>query len=65
MKAWESRIVPVGFAFSAVLFLFAALKPLIKGQSLNAAFLAIGALALVVAIATWRKSGPGPRSSDT
>lgn len=59
MKVWEQRIVPVSFALSSVLFLFAALKPVIKGETLNAAFLGIAVLSLVLAIATWRKSGDG------
>jgi hypothetical protein len=59
MKVWENKIVPVSFAISSLLFLFAALKPVIKGQPLNVAFFCIGALCLVLAIATWRKSGGG------
>jgi len=59
MKVWENKIVPVSFAISSVLFLFAALKPVIKGQPLNVVFLCVGALCLVLAIATWRKSGGG------
>lgn len=60
MKVWESKIVPVTFTLSTLLFLFAALKPLIKGQPLNAAFLSIALIAFVIAIVTWRKSGEGP-----
>lgn len=60
MKIWEKRIVPVSFVLSAMLFVFAALKPVIKGQRLNAAFLAIGVLCLILGIATWRK--PADRS---
>lgn len=62
MKVWEKKIVPVSFAFSTVLFLFAAVKPVIKGQPLNVAFLGVGVVCLVLAIATWRKSreGAGP-----
>lgn len=65
MKVWERKIVPVSFALSGVLFLFAAVKPIIKGQPLNVAFLAVGVLSLVIAIATWRKSvdGSGPPSA--
>lgn len=57
MKNWENRIVPVSFVVSGMLFLFAALKPVLKGQPLNAAFFAIGVLGLILGIATWRKSG--------
>lgn len=65
MKVWEKKIVPVSFALSTVLFLFAALKPLIKDQPLNAAFLSLAVVSLVIAIATWRKSGEvsGPPSA--
>ncbi len=57
MKGWEKKIVPAAFAVSTVLFLFAALKPAIKGQPLNAAFLSIGVVCFVLAIATWRNAG--------
>jgi hypothetical protein len=59
MKVWENKLVPISFALSSVLFLFAAVKPVIKGQPLNVAFLGVGALSLVLAIATWRKSSDG------
>ncbi len=59
MKVWKNKLVPLSFALSSVLFLFAALKPVIKGQSLNVAFLGVGVLSLLLAIATWRKSGDG------
>lgn len=59
MKVWKNKLVPISFALSSVLFLFAALKPVIKGQPLNVAFLGVGVLSLVLAIATWRKSGEG------
>jgi hypothetical protein len=40
-----------------MLFLFAALKPVVNDQEVNAAFLAIGALCLILGIATWKKGG--------
>jgi hypothetical protein len=62
MKNWEKKIVPITLAFSTVLFLFAAFKPVIKGEPLNVAFLSIGVICFVLAIATRRKSqeGSGP-----
>jgi len=67
MKAWEQKIVPIGFAFAGVLFLVAALKPFLKnGEQLNASFLALSVLSLAVGLATWRKSvrgGPGSPSA--
>lgn len=62
MKVWEAKLVPVSFSLSTLLFLFAAFKPLAVGEPLNAAFLSIGVISLVVAIATWRKSGHPPGS---
>jgi hypothetical protein len=55
----KKKIVPLSFALSAALFLFAALAPAIKGQALNATYLSIGALSLVLALMTWRKGGIG------
>ena len=57
MKVWETRIVPVSFVVSSMLFLFAALKPVVNDQPVNAAFLAIGVLCLILGIATWKKGG--------
>ena len=58
MKVWEQKLVPIGFTLSGLLFLLAAVvKPLIKGQPINAAFLSLGALFLILGIATWRKAG--------
>ena len=60
MKVWEKKLVPISFAFAGVLFLLVAvLKPVIKGQPINVAFLCVGVLSLVLGIATWRKSGDG------
>ena len=53
----KKKIVPLSFALSAVLFLFAALVPAIKGQALNATYLGISALSFVLALMTWRKAG--------
>ncbi len=61
---WEKKIVPVSFAFSTVLFLLAALKPVIKGQPLNVTFLGVAVACLVLAIATWQKSGDGSGPSS-
>lgn len=58
MKVWEKKLVPISFAVSGVLFLFAGvLKPAIKGQPLNVVFLCVGALLIILGIATSRKSG--------
>lgn len=60
MKVWVKKLVPILFAFNGMLFLLVAVvKPVIKGQPLNVAFLGIGALSLVLGIAIWRKSGDG------
>jgi hypothetical protein len=61
-KTWEKKIVPFGFSLAGALFLFAAVVPALEGDPLNAAFLGVGALFLILGIATWRKasqdSGP-------
>jgi hypothetical protein len=61
----KKKIVPLSFALSAVLFLFAALEPVSQGQALNATFLSIGALSFVLALVIWRKAGndSGPPGS--
>lgn len=59
MTAWKNKLVPISFAISSVLFLFAAVKRIIKGQPLNVATLGLGVLSLALFIATWRKSGGG------
>ena len=59
MKAWESKIVPVGLALAGVLFLFAAFKPMFTGESLNAAFFALGIVSLILSLAVSRKR-PSP-----
>ncbi len=59
MKVWKNKLVPISFALSSVLFLFAALKPVIKGQPLEVLFLGVGVLSFVIAIVTWQKSGDG------
>ena len=57
MKIWETRIVPVSLVVSSMLFLVAALKPVMADRPVNAAFLAIGVLCLILGIATWKKGG--------
>ncbi len=61
----KKTLVPLLFAVSAVLFLFAALTPVFRGQPLNAAYLSIGALSFVLALMTWRRTriAPGPPSA--
>lgn len=66
MKAWEKKLVPISFVFVSVMFLLiAVVKPVIKGQPINFAFLAIGVLGIVLGLAAWRKSGDvsGPPSA--
>jgi len=66
MKAWEKKLAPISFVFASVLFLLiAVVKPVIKGQPLNVALLAISVLGIVLGIAAWRKSGDvsGPPSA--
>jgi hypothetical protein len=53
----KKKLVPLSFALSAVLFLFAALVPAVNGQALNASALSVGALSFVLALMTWRKAG--------
>ncbi|HLF84452.1 MAG TPA: hypothetical protein VI837_09780 [Blastocatellia bacterium] len=59
MKVWKNKLVTILFALAGVLFLVPTVKSVIKGQPLNVAFLGVGVLSLVLAIATWRKSGKG------
>lgn len=57
MTARERLIAPLGFALAGIVFLVAALIPLAKGQPLNATFLPLGLLSLILGLATWRRAG--------
>jgi hypothetical protein len=63
MKNWKNKLVPMLWALGGVLFLVpAVLKPVIKGEPLNSAFLAIAFMFFTFAVvffAVGRKSGGG------
>jgi len=62
----RSNAGAVGFAAVAVAFLLIALIPAFRGGSVNATFLAVGVVFLVLSIAAGRRrppaSPPGPGS---
>jgi LPXTG-motif cell wall-anchored protein len=60
VRAWEHKVVPAGFALAGALFLVAALKPAVTGQSLNATFFVLGVVFLVLGFVLLRKRGGGP-----
>jgi hypothetical protein len=60
MKPWERKIAPLGFLLAAVLFVGAALLPLVKQQRVNAVFLGVAVLFGLIGGVAWRKSGSGP-----
>lgn len=64
MNIWEGRLITGGLALAGLLFLVAALKPVIDGRPLNATFFLIGLVVLVIGVAGWRKfdGGGGPPS---
>ncbi|HXG59714.1 MAG TPA: hypothetical protein VNL91_11890 [Thermoanaerobaculia bacterium] len=55
----DKKIAPAGFLLAAVLFFAAAFIPLARGGDLNAAFLALGVVFLVLAAAVRKKLGEG------
>jgi hypothetical protein len=57
MKPWERKIAPLGFVVAGALFVVAAVVPAIKGQPLDATFLALGVVFAILGVALWRKSG--------
>jgi hypothetical protein len=63
MKTWKKWLAPTLFALSSVLFLVsAAVGPVIKGEPLNYAFLAIAFMFFTLAVLFFtisRKSGGG------
>jgi len=61
MKKWEGRFVIGGFTLAGLVFLLAALKPLMGGEPLNATFLLLGVACVVVGVVAWRGfHGHGP-----
>ncbi len=63
MKVWERKLVPMGLILAGLLFLIAAIvRPLFKGQSINAAFLVLGAACIILGVAVWRKALGGSDS---
>ena len=57
MKAWDQKIVPVGFGLAGVLFIIAAAISALKGKGFNAAYFSLGVLFLILGLAIARKSG--------
>ncbi len=62
MKNWERKLAPGGLAVAGLVFLIAAVKPVIAGLPLNVTFLLIGLACLVLGIAVWRRSNVGDAS---
>lgn len=61
MKPWERKIAPVGFFVAGVMFVIAALVPAFRGESMNVAFLPLGAVFAILGGITWRRAqGPIP-----
>lgn len=60
MKPWERKIAPLGFLLAAVLFVVAALLPLVKQQRANATFLGVAIVFGILGGVAWRRSGSGP-----
>jgi hypothetical protein len=60
MTKFERMIAPFGFGLAGVLFFIAAVMPALRGESLNAAFLAVGVIFLVLGIGIWRRTSRGP-----
>ena len=54
------NIIRFGFLLAGVLFLFAAVKPVVVGGSLNPTFLVIGAACIVLGLVVGRKPGDTP-----
>jgi hypothetical protein len=53
----QSQVATLGFAIAGVLFLVAALIPMLRGSTVQIAFLPIGVVFLVLAVAL-RRRGP-------
>lgn len=62
MKTWERRLVPGGFAVAGLVFLVAAVKPVITGLALNVTFLLVGLACVVLGVAVSRRSAGGSGS---
>jgi hypothetical protein len=52
-----AKLVVWGFILAGLLMIGAAILPVFRGGGLNAAFLAIGALWLILGAAIWKKKG--------
>ena len=61
MKSWERKIAPLGFLLAGVLFLVAAVVPTFRGQPLNATFLPLGVVFIVLGFIMWRKMQNPPK----
>lgn len=55
-----STIIRFGIILAGAFFLFAALKPAFTGDSLNATFLLLGAVCIVLGVVIGRKSDGTP-----
>jgi len=63
MKRWESRIVPGGLLVAGLVFIVAALRPILSDSSLNVPFLLIGIVCAVGGLVLWRRIEDAPPSS--
>lgn len=58
MENNRAKLVSWCFLAAGVLMTFAAIVPVLKGGNANAAYLSVGALGLIIAIAIRKKKSP-------
>lgn len=59
MKTTERKIVPVGFAVAGLLFLLAAARPALSGESVDATFGVLSIMFFIFGFVAWRRSFGG------
>lgn len=56
MTPRERLIAPLGFALAGIMFLIAALIPLAKDRPINATFIPLGVVFLILGLGVWRRA---------
>lgn len=56
MKLWEHRLIAGGLVLAGVLFVIAAVRPAINGETLNVVFFLVGVVSLVLGVLGWRRT---------